>query len=127
MYATDFEQEDITAIYQIKQLFSDQDLSIKIVHVDTDTKLKGKEQLEWFKEMLFEKVQDDTISFHYITAKTIAQGLRMSIGDEKPNLIALLERDERTYFKKLFHKDLIKTMESQISIPILSINHKSLL
>ncbi len=126
MYATDFEQEDITAIYQIKQMFSNKDISIKIVHVDTDTKLKGKEQLEWFKEMLLEKVQDDTIYFHSIMAKTIAQGLRMSLGDEKPNLIALLECDERTYFKKLFHKDLIKTMESQIKIPILSINHKSL-
>ncbi|ASV30743.1 hypothetical protein [Maribacter cobaltidurans] len=72
--------------------------SIKIVHADTDTKLKGKEQLEWFKEMLLEKVQDDTISFHSIAAKTIVQCLRMSIGDEKPNLIAYWNMTNAHFF-----------------------------
>ncbi|UWX53859.1 universal stress protein [Maribacter litopenaei] len=126
VYATDFEEEDIKAIQQVLQVFKMQNLEIKVVHVDTNTNAKGKEQMEWFKEMVLEKVGDSTISFNVINAKTVPQGLRMFIGDENPNLIALLEREEPTIFKKLFHKDLIKTMESRIRIPILSINQKSL-
>ena len=126
VYATDFEEEDIKAIHQVLQLFKMQNIEIKVVHVDTNTNTKGKEQMEWFKEMVFEKVEDSTISFNVINAKTVPQGLRMFIGDENPNLIALLEREEPTILKKLFHKDLIKTMESQIRIPVLSIKQKSL-
>lgn len=126
VYATDFEKEDEQAIYELNHLFPNKGTSIKIVHVDTDENSKGAEQMEWFKDMLLERLGDNGISFHLVKSKSVPQGLRMFIGDENPNLIALLERDEPTIFKKLFHKDLIKVMESQISIPILSINLKSL-
>jgi len=37
-------------------------------------------------------------------------------------MIALLEREQNGFLKRLFHKDLIKKMESKIIIPMLSLN-----
>lgn len=125
VYATDFEEADVQAIFQLGQLFKDMDVSIKIAHVDTGTSTKGEEKLEWFRELLLEKMHGDHISFHVIKAETVPLGLRMFIGNENPNMVVLLERQEDSLFKKLFHKDVIKTMESEIKIPIMSINHTS--
>jgi hypothetical protein len=124
-YATDFENADVHAISQLKQLFSIKGITLKIVHVTTDENPKDGEQMEWFKEILLEKIPEESISFHLINAQTVPLGLRMFIGDENPSMMALLEREEQSLFKKLFHKDLIKTMESEVKIPIMSINAKS--
>ncbi|PIB28846.1 universal stress protein [Maribacter sp. 4G9] len=126
VYATDFEEADVQAIFQLGQLFKNMDVSIKIAHVDTGTNANGEEQMEWFSKILLEKMNGDYISFHVIKAERVPLGLRMFIGDENPNMVVLLEREEQSLFKKLFHKDLIKTMESEIKIPIMSINHKSI-
>ncbi|KAA2216654.1 MULTISPECIES: universal stress protein [Maribacter] len=125
-YATDFENADVRAISELKQLFPHKEVTVKIVHVTTDENTKEGEQMEWFKEILLEKIPGESISFHLINAQTVPLGLRMFIGDENSSMIALLEREEQSVFKRLFHKDLIKSMESQIKIPILSINPKSL-
>lgn len=124
-YATDFENADVRAISELKQLFPSKGTTLKIVHVTTDENPKDGEQMEWFKEILLEKIPEESISFHLINAQTVPLGLRMFIGDESLGMIALLEREEQSLFKKLFHKDLIKTMESEVKIPIMSINAKS--
>lgn len=126
LYATDFEEEDIRAIDHITKLFPKEDMSLKIVHVDTDDDKKGEEQLEWFKEMLLNKIDYGNLSFNIVTSESITLGLRKYMDDENPDIVALLERDEHNLFKKLFHKDLVRSMESQINIPLLSINHLSL-
>lgn len=126
LYATDFEEEDIRAIDHITKLFPKEDMSLKIVHVDTDDDKKGEEQLEWFKEMLLNKIDYGNLSFNIVTSESITLGLRKYMDDENPDIMALLERDEHNLFKKLFHKDLVRSMESQINIPLLSINHLSL-
>lgn len=126
LYATDFEADDIRAIDHITKLFPKEDMSLKIVHVDSEDDKKGEEQLEWFKEMLLNEIKYKNISFEIVNSESIPLGLRKYINDEDPDIVALLERDEDNLFKKLFHTDIVKTMESQINIPLLSVNQKSL-
>ena len=40
----------------------------------------------------------------------------------KADLIAMLERGEKGLAKKIFHRDLVKKMESMSDIPLISFN-----
>ncbi|MFX0556598.1 universal stress protein [Maribacter sp. CXY002] len=124
VYATDFEEDDIEAISQVLPIAIAFDATIKIIHIDTRDNKKGNEQMAWFKEMVSQTVTYTPITFTIVEADSISEGLRRFIGNENADAIALLERTEQNILKKLFHKDTIKTIESQIKIPLLVINQK---
>ena len=73
-----------------------------------------------------QKITYKNIDFETINSDTIYEGLRTYINTNKIDIIALLEREERGFLKTLFHKDLIKKMESNITIPMLSFNNRNL-
>jgi len=127
VYATDFEMDDIFAIQKLVSIFAPHEADIKVVHVPVKGEYSGKQQMAWFEDMLVQKVSYKNIDFQIIPADTVDQGLRMFIENEKADLIAMLEREEDNFFKKLFQKDTIEKMETEIKIPLLSINTKSIL
>ncbi len=66
------------------------------------------------------------MTFDIIFNDIVYEGLRTYIDTTSADMIALLEREDNGFLKKLFHKDLIKKMESKIAIPMLSINEGAL-
>lgn len=124
VYATDYEEADVLALKRIVQIVEPFNTIIKIVHINTEDQNKVKDNLEWFKEMLFKITSYRNITFDIILSDSVYEGLRTYIDNTNADMIALLEREESGFVKKLFHTDLIKKMESKIDIPMLSINEK---
>lgn len=126
VYATDFDEDDSKSISQLVDLASEYAATIKIVHIDTPVHKKSKEQMELFKKIVEQTISYPSITYTIIKSATVSKGLRRFIGDEHADVIAMLERTEQSIFKKLFYKDTVKTIESQIKIPLLAINQTQL-
>ncbi len=124
VYATDFEKEDVDAINILTEIAKPFKARIKIVHISPEKEFAGKEQMEWFKEMLKEKVSYKEIEFEILFSDDIFDSLRIYLGLENigADLVAMMERKKRGLIKKWFHHDLVKKMESYGQIPLLSFN-----
>ncbi|MDF1516614.1 MAG: universal stress protein [Lutibacter sp.] len=122
VYATDFEEEDIGAILKVSQIARKFNSDIKVVHIATKKEPDGKVQMEWFKEMVRQKVTYKKMEFEVLTSDEIFITLRAYLETVDANLVAMLEREKSGFLRNLFHRDLVKEMESFGKIPLLSFN-----
>lgn len=122
VYATDFEEEDIGAIHKVSQIARKFNSNIKVVHISTEKEPDGKVQMEWFKEMVEQKVTYKKIEYEVLASDEIFIALRAYLETVDANLVAMLEREKSGFLRNLFHRDLVKEMESFGKIPLLSFN-----
>ncbi|SIR21237.1 universal stress protein [Maribacter ulvicola] len=120
VYATDFEEEDVYAIRKLVEMAQPLMATINVVHISTKDEYKGDMQLEWFKEMLGEKVTYELIEFKLLFTEDVFESLRVYLGDTNADLVVMLERAHKGILKNIFHKDLVKKMESYGRVPLLS-------
>ncbi len=121
VYATAFEQADIFAIHDLASWASLFEANLKIFHVSPKSEYAGEDQMEWFKEMLYQKVQYKRISFDLRFAEDICASLTDFLRKEKADLLVMLEREGQQLFTGLWHRDLVKRMKAEVEIPLLSI------
>ena len=126
VYATDFEQADIFAINELVNIAETLGAEIRVVHITSKKEYAGKEHMEWFKEMLNEKVHYDHIAFDLLFSEEIFESIVDYIKDSDADLLAMLERKESTFYQKYFEKDMVKKMVNNISVPLLSFNARGL-
>ncbi|XHP72856.1 hypothetical protein KCTC52924_00592 [Arenibacter antarcticus] len=126
LYATDFEEADILAIKTLVPMAKLLKSKIEIIHISTEKEYAGKEQMEWFKEMLEQQVDYENIGFQLIFSDAIEEKLKTFSDEIGADILVLLERKEKGFFQKIFHKSLVKKMESHISIPLMSFNEVNL-
>ena len=122
VYATDFEEEDIYTIRKLTELAEPLQAEIKVVHIVTKKDYSGETELEWFKDMLEEKVDYNQIEFELLFSKDILETLRNYLRDVGADMVVMLERKKSGFLKKWFHMDKVKKMESYGRIPLLSFN-----
>lgn len=120
VYATDFEQADIFAIKRLVNIARKLDAEIRLIHITTQKEYAGKDQMEWFKEMLREKVSYNKLEFDLIFSDTVFEELVCYLEDTGANLLAMLERKESTVYQRYFQTDMVKKMINTIDIPLLS-------
>lgn len=120
VYATAFEEEDVYAIRKVAEMAAQFNAQIKVVHISTKEEYKGEVQLEWFKEMLHQKVSYEHIEFKMLFSDNIFEALRIYIGETNADLMVMLEREKVGFINKWFHQDLVKKMESYGKVPLLS-------
>ncbi|GAA4112550.1 hypothetical protein GCM10022393_11050 [Aquimarina addita] len=125
VYATDFEESDVFAIQELTALATWFEATIHVVHVSTQNDTDDKEQIEWFKEMVSQKVSYSNIEYDVLLADDVYTKLMNFLKSMDADMVVLLEREERGLLKKLFHKDLVKQVEAHTSIPLLSFNSKN--
>ncbi len=121
-YASDFESADIIAIEKLAAIAERYNAVIEVVHIPTMDEYTAMQQMEWFKELLKVQVAYKKISFHMVLANSIEQGLRMHIRDEHADILGMLERENNGLFATFFNKDIVKKMETLVTIPILCFN-----
>ena len=126
VYATDFEEDDIFALKKIAKIAKPYNAMIRVIHITTKNEYKGEEQMEWFKEMLRQKVNYGNMTFDIIFSVNVYEELNAYLNNVGADLLAMLERGNQGFLRKLFHKDLVKKMESHITIPLLSFNKANL-
>ena len=120
VYGTDFENEDIYALRKLVEMSKHFDAEIKVVHITTKKELDKANQMEGFKNMLLQKVKYDRMEFVHLVSENIFDALRMYLVEVGADMVVLLEREKVGVFKKWFHRDLVKKMESYGNIPLLS-------
>ncbi|NER16819.1 universal stress protein [Spongiivirga citrea] len=119
VYATDFEEEDIYSIKKLIPIVAPFKPAIKIVHISPDSEYSGYDQMAWFKEMLLQKVTYDNMSFDIFFSDDVYGELCNYLDKINADMIAMLEREDRGFFQKIIHRDLVKKMESQTTIPLI--------
>ncbi len=121
-YATDFEQADIFAIRRLipmAKLFNSQ---IRLVHITTPNEYAGEQQMEWFKDMLQQKVEYDNLEFDLILSDNVFKELQEYLNKKNAAMLAMLERKNNNFFEKYIQQDMVKKMVSDITVPLLSFN-----
>ena len=126
VYATDFELEDLRALEKVVDLAKALGSEIRVVHVTSDKEYYGPAQMEWFKAMLQERVRYDKMYFELLESDDVVHTLEDYSNHLGAGLIGMLERAQKSGAKKWFHRDLVKQMASNNSIPLLSFNEQNL-
>ncbi len=122
VYATDFEESDIWAIERLTEVAHAFKSKINVIHISTKDDEEEKSKMAWFKEMVLQKINYKNISFDLVISDNIYENLKIYLDDIKADLVVLLEREGRGFINKLFHRDLVKQVESHTDIPLLSFN-----
>lgn len=76
--------------------------------------------MEAFKNTLLKQITYSKISFRNVVSTKIKSGLLSIVNNEKVDMLAMLERKQSLRLKNIFHKDLVKNMETTLAIPILA-------
>ena len=124
VYASDFEADDILALEQLCPIAKLLQAELKVVHIPTKDEYSSEEQMEWFKEMVHQKLDFNSIDFHLILSENIHDGLHNFIDRSKADLLVMLEREDKGYFDKALFGDTVKKMKSKSDIPMLCYNRR---
>jgi len=122
VYTTDFEEEDIIAIFRLAEIAKIFNATIKIVHISQKSDTDAQQEMEWFKEILKQKVTYANLEFEVIFSDEIYNYLVFYLNKVDADLIGMLERGNKGLIRKIFHKDLVKRIEGTIHIPLISFN-----
>jgi nucleotide-binding universal stress UspA family protein len=126
-YTTDFEESDLHAIaWLVKNFISKLNATLNIVHISTKNEYAGEDQMEWFKEMLQQKVSFDKLDFKICFSDDIFKELVLFLSKTKTDLVVMLEREKTSFIKSLAHRDLVKQMGFKGTLPLLCFNKEML-
>lgn len=120
VYATDFEQADIFAIKRLVKIAEIFNAEIIVVHITSQKEYAGPDQMEWFKEMVQEKVTYKNLKFELIISDTIFEALVRYLVDSNAHLLVMLERKESTFYQRYLETDMVKKMVKNTNVPLLS-------
>ena len=124
VYASDFEADDVLALEQLCPIAKMLGAEMKVVHIPTKNEYSSEEQMEWFKELVHQKLDFDAIDFHLILSENVQDGLHSFIDGNEADLLVMLEREDKGYFDKAFFGDMVKKMKSRSEIPMLCYNRR---
>ena len=125
VYATGFEEEDIGAIYKLTKIAKPFNAKIIIVHVSSleeNIRKRNKKDLE---AKIHKHIDYTNLKLDIIYSDDTLNTLKMYYSNSNADLIAMLEREDSGFTSKVFHRDLVKRMESYGKIPLLSFNAKN--
>ncbi|KGL62101.1 universal stress protein [Polaribacter sp. Hel1_85] len=126
VYASDFEKYDISAIYNLVSIAKPFNATIKIVHISLKEDDEEIRKMEWFTELLNEKIEYDNIDVEIIFSDNIFDALSSYLEDKNADMVAMLERNSKGIMNMLFHIDLVKKMETLGNVPLMSFNENRL-
>ena len=124
VYASDFEADDVLALEQLSAIAHAFGGGLKVVHVPTKSEYSSEEQMEWFKEMVDQRLNYDDIQYHLILSDNILDGLHTFVKNTNADLLAMLEREDKGFWGKALFGDKVIKMKSASNIPLLCFNRR---
>ena len=125
VYATYFEEEDIRIIKNLIEIAKPFNAEIKTVHVSSEKEYAGKQRKEWFVEKLKNEINYPRVNFEVLFSEDTFETLRIYLGDVGADIVAMVERQQRSLLKNIFHHDLVKKMESYGKIPLIAFHESN--
>jgi nucleotide-binding universal stress UspA family protein len=122
VYATAFEEEDLGAINKLTEIAKPLNAKVKIVHVSSLKEPVGIEQKKEIEDKLHKYIEYSNIELDILYSDDIFNDLKIYFGKANADIIAMLERENDGGSSKVFHRDLVKKMESYGRIPLMSFN-----
>ena len=122
VYATTLMDNDLKAVQKLVELFSPVLKQLEVIHI------KEKQQsseAEDFKNKLRAQVSSPLVEFKTIEGKDIFETLKQYLKEHQTDVVGMFERQTGSSMKNLFHKDLVKRVESSTQIPLISFSKKS--
>lgn len=126
IYASDFEADDVLAIGKLNELAEKFDSVIHVVHIPVQNEYSSSQQMEWFKELVAQKIGETGIQFHLLLANDVADGLQSFIDQTNADFLCMLERNEKGFISRLFSGDTVRKMKSMCELPMLIFNRQSI-
>ena len=80
--------------------------------------------MEWFKEILLQKVDFPHLEFYLFFSEDIYDTLLTFSEEVNADVIVMLERNKKDILRTLLQQDLVKRMKNSGTIPLLSFNEK---
>lgn len=125
VYATDFEEEDLGAINKLIEIAKPLNAKIKIIHVSPLKETVGKEPMKIIVDKINKYIDYPHVEIDILYSDDVFTDLKIYLGKANADLIAMLERNDKSLISQVFHRDQIKKMESYGKIPLLSFNAKN--
>ncbi len=118
IYATDYNEEDITTLKRLVNFARPFDPEIIALHISDDDEFEIKLKSEGFAKMLGEKAAYNKISVKRITDKDGVERLIGEAEKTKANLIVVL-KENRNFFERLFKSSFTANLVKETQLPIL--------
>lgn len=125
VYATDFEEEDLGAMYKITEIAKSINAKIKVVHISPLEAIVGERYKEDLEGKINKYIDYPSLKLDILYSDDVFNTLKVYYRNSNADLIAMLEREDSDYTSKLLNRDLVKRMESYGKIPLLSFNAKN--
>lgn len=122
IYATDFEASDIQALEKLTELIEPFEANVEVIHIPRKLEDYHRRKMEWFKAMIGQRIAYAKIIFSSRRANDVESGIHDFIDKDRPEILVMMERQRDSFLGQLLHKDLVKTMESEINIPLMVFN-----
>jgi len=120
VYATDFEEEDLGAIDKLTEIAKPFNAKIKIVHISSLKEIVGKRQMNDIREKIKKHIKYTNMELDIFYSDDVFNDLKIYLGKSNADLIAMLERESKSLSSQIFHRDLVKRMESYGKVPLIS-------
>lgn len=125
IYATDFEEEDLGAIDKLTEIAEPLNAKIRIVHISPLKETVGIGQKKDMEDKIHKYIEYPNLELDILYSDDVFNDLKTYFGKANADLIAMLERESKSLSSQVFHRDLVKRMESYGKIPLISFNAKN--
>ena len=125
-YAAAFEEADVLAIEKMVGIAKQIKASIHVVHISTKNEYAGEEQMEWFKEMLQQRINYDKLDFELRFSEDVFSSLKQYLNEINPDMLVMLERQGHSLIKSIWHRDIVKRMMTESKFPLMTYHKKNL-
>lgn len=121
VYATDYDEEDISTLKSLTGMMKPYDSDILALHISNSDKFEDKLKSEGFAELLKEKTGYDKISVKMIPDNDDEDAVEILVGEAekvKADLIVAL-KDNNNFFERLFNSSFTADLIKKAQLPIL--------
>ena len=125
-YAAALEEADLLAIEKLLGMAKQFKASIHVVHISTKSEYAGEDQMEWFKEMLQQKINYNKLHFELRFSEDVFSALKQYVNEIDPNMLVMLERQGHSLIKSIWHRDIVKRMLTESKFPLMTYHKKNL-
>jgi len=126
VYAAALEEADVVAIEKMVGIVKQIKASIYVIHISTKTEYAGEDQMEWFKEMLQQKIKYKRLYFELRFSEDVFSALKQYVNEIDPDMLVMLERQGHSLIKSIWHRDIVKRMLTASKFPLMTFHKKNL-